>query len=54
MIGQDDARFTYEYFDHFKILPDYLMKSKLKKKLLAKVKKYTKILFIRRKQIMNG
>ena len=45
MIGQDDARFTYEYSDHFKILPDYLMKSKLIKKLLAKVKKYTKFIY---------
>ena len=39
MIGQDDARFTYEYSDHFKILPDYLMKSKLIKKIIGKGKK---------------
>ena len=31
-----------EYFDHFKILPDYLMKSKLIKKIIGKGKKVHK------------
>ncbi len=39
MIGQDDARFTYEYVDHFKILPNYLVESNLRKKIIGNGKK---------------
>ncbi len=39
MIGEDDARYTYEYSDYFKILPNYVMESKLKKRIVGKGKK---------------